>query len=302
MPTSIDPDLPVIIFATLGLLIAAPVVILFVLWFMKPVLRQIAKFERELAEPIPEERKRSRAKSSGWKRLFIGAAVCSVVIVVWGVVSSYVDFIPSYAAKHSYSSAFLTPPKYVDAIDPEGMSAPKIELDEASVQKAIAKQISKSTKGDEEIIEEKPRPAWMTDKPKANQAILVSDPYQSAAECRRGLDVQAVSWAIKKVGDQTGLGLDSLNDLGVVSNDLVERLNRSEYVEARETSVGPMVVTHRLVELNEHDANWLAEIAQQAQGRSASVKVALVGSGVLGMLAALYAALGYGEKPGEPRP
>lgn len=139
-------------------------------------------------------------------------------------------------------------------------------------------------------------PAWMTESPGPNQAVLTSDPYQSSNECVRDLDAKSIAWVKDWLQERSGFQLGDLNRLNLERLEVRERLLRAEHIEHHDSlSVGRMVVMHRFVEINEHDAAWLERVMRSWRARHASVQVAAVGCGVLGCLGVVYVALGFGQ-------
>lgn len=138
------------------------------------------------------------------------------------------------------------------------------------------------------------QPAWMTRPLGANETIVASGPFQSVEECRRASADAIADWARKTLQTQIGELPEDLTEIGADVAELRERLVRGEYVEQRETSVGKMVVLHRLLQLEEEDARWFVARAEVWRKQGAGTRVALVGGGVLMGLTALYGLLGMG--------
>ena len=309
-------------FLILGLIILAPITILFVLWVMKPVLRSIAQYEREIGDPTGDQPK----SGVGGILLFFGVTVAVVLTLVivynvakeeHGVANPYEEANMEVLRDESPSLRVSelvppvdTPPQVEQLSQPlppsEILPQPPSYVDGDNDQKAITSTTSDSgvlgtsmivdlSKNKETKEPEDSKPEWLTRKPGMNHTVLASDPFQDYSECSRNIDHQTVAWLQKRLNLEPSV----LTMVDELSQELRTRFVRAEYSEERKTSVGDMRVVWRLVELNPDDATWLKDRVYSYQAGGRVRLVATIGGVVLALLATIYAVLGVGQNPAE---
>ena len=144
------------------------------------------------------------------------------------------------------------------------------------------------------------RPDWVVNPPKqvgnVRKMVVVSDPYVTADEGRNEVDDKMKQIVIQRIFSHSGVftrgsSISTFEQLGLGSDYVRRELCTDEYVEPVQSSVGEMKRVYALLEFNEAQDQLLIDRAKFYFRRDGIKSVALLGMGMLGIVATLFGLL-----------
>lgn len=270
----IDPGIPVIVAATLGLLAVMGVVVGGVL----------------LVAFAGDERRRQAFVIVIPVLIAVGASL--ILMLGLGQVSRDFGGAPQLVDLQSVPPTPI-PPRVAEITSDEELlevaaAAPKIQLDDAKEAKPVE---APDALGED-------RPAWLDGGATADQGVFTAGPFSVASESH-SVAPEFYDWVWDRAAvRQPDLGPTPPDWWGGAMREVQERMVVATYRERRETSVGTVYLDHTLAEIDPEDQQWLAARADEWLAKSRRERgvqrVAWGGAGLLTLLAIVHGALRSG--------